>query len=167
MSGVAARALFAVMICPGVMAGVVPWLLVRASSPVRTFDPMALVLLGPGLALLAWCVVAFFTRGRGTLAPWDPPVHLVTSGPYTVSRNPMYVAVAMVLWAWAAGYRSAPLAVYAAAFMALVHLRVVFGEEPWLADRYGDEWTRYRRRVPRWLGLPRRIQDEGGRRTDI
>jgi protein-S-isoprenylcysteine O-methyltransferase Ste14 len=28
---------------------------------------------------------------------------------------------------------------------------VVVGEEPWLARRHGDEWERYRARVPRWL----------------
>jgi len=33
----------------------------------------------------------------------------------------------------------------------LLLLRVVFGEGPWLARRYGDEWQRYRARVPRWL----------------
>jgi protein-S-isoprenylcysteine O-methyltransferase Ste14 len=31
------------------------------------------------------------------------------------------------------------------------HLRVVFGEEPWLSRTYGDEWQRYRQHVPRWL----------------
>jgi protein-S-isoprenylcysteine O-methyltransferase Ste14 len=33
----------------------------------------------------------------------------------------------------------------------MFHLRVVLGEEPWLARRYGDEWERYRAGVPRWL----------------
>lgn len=31
------------------------------------------------------------------------------------------------------------------------HLRVVFGEEPWLERTHGDQWRRYSRRVPRWL----------------
>jgi hypothetical protein len=33
----------------------------------------------------------------------------------------------------------------------MFHLRVVFGEEPWLARTHGAAWTEYRARVPRWL----------------
>jgi protein-S-isoprenylcysteine O-methyltransferase Ste14 len=39
--------------------------------------------------------------GRGTLAPWEPPRALVVSGPYRHSRNPMYVAVLVILSRWA------------------------------------------------------------------
>ena len=90
--------------------------------------------------------------GKGTLAPWARPEHLVTVGPYRVSRNPMYVAVVIVLWGWAVGFRSLPLAIYALLVMPAFHLRVVFGEEPWLAQRHGDQWERYQARVPRWFG---------------
>jgi protein-S-isoprenylcysteine O-methyltransferase Ste14 len=31
------------------------------------------------------------------------------------------------------------------------HLRVVFGEEPWLARTHGAQWQEYARRVPRWF----------------
>ena len=35
------------------------------------------------------------------------------------------------------------------------HLRVVFGEEPWLALTHGEAWHRYRAAVPRWFGRAR------------
>ena len=41
---------------------------------------------------------------------------------------------------------------YALAVMVAFHLRIVFGEEPWLARRHGDAWARYRADVARWLG---------------
>ena len=90
--------------------------------------------------------------GRGTLAPWSPPQTLVVTGLYRFSRNPMYVAVILILWGWAAGFQSRGLAIYALAVMLGFHLRVVFGEEPWLAGRYGQQWDRYRASVPRWFG---------------
>ena len=101
---------------------------------------------------LLWCVWSFYTQGRGTLAPWSPPRTLVTSGLYRYSRNPMYVGVLLILAGWAVGFRSWPLALYAAGVAVAVHLRVILHEEPFLARAHGDAWTAYRARVRRWLG---------------
>ena len=35
----------------------------------------------------------------------------------------------------------------------LFHLRVVYGEEPWLARTHGAEWLNYTRDVSRWIGF--------------
>src|SRR4051812_32435188 len=111
-----------------------------------------LPIVGVGTALLLWCVRDFYVAGRGTLAPWAPPKHLVVVGLYRVSRNPMYVAVLIVLIGWGLVFSSRALAIYAAVVALAVHLRVVTYEEPWLARTFGAEWLAYRRRVPRWLG---------------
>ena len=59
----------------------------------------------------------------------------------------------LMLVGWAVSYGVAGLFGYAIAVAVAVafHLRVVFGEEPWLARRYGDEWARYAGAVARWL----------------
>jgi protein-S-isoprenylcysteine O-methyltransferase Ste14 len=75
----------------------------------------------------------------------------VVVGLYRLSRNPMYVAVLVILAGWAIGFRSPLLWVYALVMLVVFHLRVVFGEEPWLARTHGEQWTQYRARVPRWL----------------
>jgi protein-S-isoprenylcysteine O-methyltransferase Ste14 len=80
---------------------------------------------------------------------------LVTGGLYRYSRNPMYVSVAIVLWGWATAFRSTTHAVYAVAVMTAFHLRVVLGEEPWIARTHGEAWARYAARVPRWIGRGR------------
>jgi protein-S-isoprenylcysteine O-methyltransferase Ste14 len=115
-------------------------------------EPAAVIPLGAGVGLLLSCVREFYVAGRGTLAPWAPPVRLVTSGPYRFSRNPMYVAVLLVLSGWAWGFRSMRLVVYAAAVTLAFHLRVLLHEEPFLNRTHGAVWLRYRARVPRWLG---------------
>ena len=63
----------------------------------------------------------------------------------------MYVAVSLVLLGWAIAYQSRSLLIYALAVIVAFHLRVVFGEEPWLDRTHGEGWRRYRARVPRWL----------------
>ncbi|MGH7622724.1 MAG: methyltransferase family protein, partial [Gemmatimonadaceae bacterium] len=87
-----------------------------------------------------------------TLAPWSPPKHLVVIGLYRMSRNPMYVAVLVILVGWALAFSSVTLAIYAAAVAFAFHLRVILHEEPWLAKTFGSDWLEYRRRVARWFG---------------
>ena len=144
------QALFAFLALPGMVAFVVPWLL----RP-RGVEPHAhgAAILLAGVVLLLWCVRDFYIAGRGTLAPWAPPKRLVIVGLYRFSRNPMYIAVLLVLCGWATMFRSTTLWTYAAFIALAFHLRVVFGEEPWLSSTHGAEWTAYRARVPRWLGL--------------
>jgi protein-S-isoprenylcysteine O-methyltransferase Ste14 len=145
------HALVAFVAQPGLVAYVVPLLIVRPWAGRTPFVWIGLLPLVAGTFLLLWCVRDFYVAGRGTLAPWAPPRHLVLVGLYRVSRNPMYVAVSLVLLGWALCFWSGPLSVYAGVVLLAFHLRVVLGEEPWLARRYGDEWERYRARVPRWL----------------
>ena len=148
------RALLAFVALPGVVAFVLQALLLDPRPWARPFLAAGLVALVPGLVLLLWCVVAFYRDGRGTLAPWDPPRSLVATGVYRISRNPMYVGVVLILIGWAVGYRSVGLAIYAAVIAVVFHVRVIVHEEPFLARTHGEAWTRYRARVPRWIGWP-------------
>ena len=147
------ESVLAFLALPGIVAFLIP--IVFAPSGIRTFDPRALVLICPGVALLLWCVVEFYRSGKGTLAPWTPPKSLVVSGLYAFSRNPMYLAVVLILWGWALGFRSNGLAWYAAVMMVVFELRVLLFEEPWLAETHGEAWRSYKERVPRWIGLRR------------
>ncbi len=146
-----ARALLAFLALPGMIAFGVPLLLAWPQIRDGGFRPVALIPLLAGTGLLLWCVREFYVSGKGTLAPWDPPRTLVGSGPYRRSRNPMYIAVSLVLLGWAVGFRSSTLWLYMLLVALAFHLRVVYGEEPWLARTHRQEWDRYRARVPRWL----------------
>src|SRR5215510_12551995 len=147
-SGLFWRAVLAFLALPTMVALIVPWLLLPDTWQFHVAAIPALVV---GTVLLLWCVRDFYVAGRGTLAPWSPPKHLVTVGLYRYSRNPMYVAVAAMLFGWALAFASPGLAVYGALVCVAFHLRVVFGEEPWLARTHGAAWDEYRARVPRWL----------------
>lgn len=147
-SGLFWRAVVAFLALPVMVAFVAPWLLRPSHAPVeRAGIPLLLV----GVILLFWCVRDFYVAGRGTLAPWSPPKHLVTVGLYRVSRNPMYIAVVLILCGWAVIFSSRALWVYTVGVALAFHLRVVFNEEPWLGRTHGGEWLVYRARVRRWL----------------
>lgn len=144
------RALVAFLLLPGVVAFVVPLLLLTPRNG-EFSNLWALIPLGIGMATLFSCVREFYVAGTGTLAPWSPPTSLVTSGLYRRSRNPMYVGVVLILAGWATGFRSGTLALYALVVLIAFHLRVVLYEEPWLARTFTSSWFEYQARTPRWL----------------
>ena len=150
------RTALAVLALPGIVAFLIPLLLGLSMPADASFRWVALLFVLPGTVLLVWCVREFHVRGHGTVAPWDPPRHLVASGPFRLSRNPMYLAVGLILIGWALGFQSFALLIYTLGVMAAFHLRVVRAEEPALTRAYRDEWTRYRRQVPRWVFRARR-----------
>lgn len=148
------RALLAFIALPGIIAFAIPLFLLR--RPDTAFRWIALVPLAAGIGLLLWCVREFYVAGKGTLAPWDPPRHLVSSGLYRISRNPMYLAVSLIVIGWAIGFSSRGHFWYALLLMAIFHVRVVFFEEPYLARAHRKDWPDYKARVPRWIFRSRR-----------
>ena len=145
------RALLAFLAMPGVVAFAVPVVWLLAASRTSLEQPLGLVPLVVGCWALLWCVRDFYVSGKGTLAPWAPPARLVVVGLYRYTRNPMYVAVVLIILGWAVSFGVPGMFVYALAVATAFHLRVVLGEEPWLARTHGDRWQAYARRVPRWF----------------
>ena len=155
MSWLFARALFAFLVLPFTIGFVIPLFVIEPRWRERPFELLALGPLVAGALLLLTCVREFYVSGKGTLAPWSPPVHLVTSGPYQFSRNPMYFAMTALMLGWAWAFYSMPLLWYALFMIAAFHARILLGEEPRLARVFGHQWAAYRAHVPRWIGQVR------------
>ena len=111
----------------------------------------AAVFLVVGLVLFVTTVTLFAKIGRGTLAPWNPPQHLVVVGPYRYVRNPMISGVLFILLAEAVFFGSLPLlGMFAVAFIVnAIYIPLV--EERGLKRRFGEEYRRYKQHVPRWI----------------
>ena len=152
---VALKTLIFSILVPGTVAFVFPWLLLQQQwGPVPMFPSVWLfgflpLLLGIGLYL--WCAGAFTFIGKGTPAPIDAPKFLVKEGPYQWVRNPMYLAVLSMVIGQAILFRSFLLVGYALFVGAVVHVFVVFVEEPSLRDHFGKGYESYLHTVPRWI----------------
>jgi len=97
--------------------------------------------------------VRAFARARTTVDPLRPEraSTLVTSGIYRRTRNPMYVALAIALLAWAL-WLAHPLALLGVvAFMAWMSRHQIAPEERALQALFGAEFERYCSEVRRWL----------------
>ena len=151
-------------LAPGVVAGLVPWLLTgwRVREPLQYWLPLrvvGMVLLGAGVVVLLHAFVRFVVEGVGTPAPVAPTERLVVGGLYRHVRNPMYLAVAATIVGQALALGQLVLLPYGAAFGAAVAAFVHWYEEPTLRRRFGEEYETYCRSVPAWW--PRR-QPWGG-----
>jgi len=135
-------------------------LLPGGRRPSRTSRGLAGVIAVWILGLLAWSVTAF-RRHETTVDPLAPEraSRLVSDGPFQVTRNPMYVAMAGVLVAHAIARRSPAGFIPAAGFILLINKVQVEAEERAMAANFGTEWDRYVATTPRWLSprsLPHR-----------
>src|SRR5262245_9778883 len=102
------RALLAFLVLPGTVAFLIPLAVIRPVNA-DSFRAAGLIPVVIGSVLLVLCVRDFYISGKGTLAPWSPPPNLVVVGLYRFSRNPMYVAVFVILCGWALTFPSAAL----------------------------------------------------------
>ena len=164
------RQLVAIMALPGTVVIAIPvWVAERnhlSFSAPRGPSDLALVLCGAallvvGVTLFVASVYYFWSRGRGTLAPWDPPRQFVVEGPYRFVRNPMISGVIFVLAAEALIFRSRPHAEWAALFTLINAIYIPLFEEPMLAARFGAPYARYKRAVRRFFPRVRPWTPEG------
>jgi len=152
---VALRSLLFALLIPGTAVVLIPrWIVSRSARSANhsgLLQSVGLLAVVAGGSVLVWCIWDFASKGRGTLAPVDPPRQLVVHGLYRYVRNPMYVGALLAIVGQAALFRSSNLLWYALAFFVWVHLFVVFYEEPTLRRRFGSAYEDYCLTVPRWV----------------
>ena len=146
------------VVAPGVVAGLIPWLLTGWDTadppPWLSLRVVGALLLAAGVVVLLQAFARFVTEGIGTPAPVAPTERLVVGGLYRYVRNPMYLAVAATIVGQALLLGRWVLLAYAGAFVVAVASFVHWYEEPTLQRRFGAEYDAYRSAVPGWW--PRR-----------
>lgn len=136
--------------CALVAGAVLDWLIpLPILAPGAGMQP-GLVLIALALALAAWCFGLF--RRAGTNVPTHKPaMAIVSTGPYRLSRNPIYVALTTLsvgIALWANSYWMLGLLVPT---FVIMNIGVIDREERYLAAKFGDEYLSYKARVRRWL----------------
>ncbi|MDT8990375.1 isoprenylcysteine carboxylmethyltransferase family protein [Curvibacter sp. APW13] len=112
----------------------------------------AVALLLAGLALDALGLLAF-RRARTTFNPLQPQrtSSLVVSGVYRVTRNPMYLGMALQLSGWALVLGSLPAWGGPLLFVGFITRFQIVPEERVMAAKFGPAFTAYCTQVRRWL----------------
>src|SRR5215475_8881535 len=102
------------------------------------------------VVVFAYAIRTFQTAG--TPVPGNQPTTvLVRTGPYRVSRNPIYVAFSLFQLGIASWVNSGWLLATRLAAVALMAAVVIPREERYLARRFGADYVEYKRAVRRWF----------------
>lgn len=95
--------------------------------------------------------VAAVHRAGTTIVPHHPVTVLLTRGPYSRTRNPMYTGLAIAVAGGALLAGSWWPLILLPTSIAAVRLLVIGPEERYLAMRFGDDYNHYRSAVRRWI----------------
>jgi protein-S-isoprenylcysteine O-methyltransferase Ste14 len=131
--GAGLRKIAPVLIVPHAWHALIAWVLLAGS----------LALLIPGFAT--------FARTKTPLAPNKPVNQLFASGVYLITRNPLYVALALLYLSISFAANSLWMLVLLVPVMIYIDIGVVRKEEQYLGRRFGAQYTTYKQRVRRWL----------------
>jgi len=129
----------------------------------------SLIPIGPGLGAanglavtvgLTFIVLGFVLAGlsfrnfrlAGTsVVPGEPATALVVSGPYHVTRNPIYIGLVLTYFGVSILLTSMWVLLLLIPAVIILQRGVVLKEEEYLERQFGEAYTKYKARVPRWL----------------
>jgi hypothetical protein len=105
--------------------------------------------IGVGIVMFA-LALGQFRRHSTTILPREEPRTMIQTGVYRLSRNPIYLADAMIL-AGVALWRDAASLLLVPLFLAVIRRRFITGEEAVMRRRFGAQYDSYAARVRRWI----------------
>jgi protein-S-isoprenylcysteine O-methyltransferase Ste14 len=111
------------------------------------------LLLGLPLIIIG---LIFFIWGFSQLRPAAAigfATRLRTTGAYGLTRNPMYFGLNSALWGTALAIDLLPILIAAFIWSSINVLTVTLWEEKQIYGKFGDEYLKYKKKVPRFLPL--------------
>ena len=102
-------------------------------------------------ALIMPFVLLRFKEAKTNFDLRKPTTRIITTGPYRFSRNPSYVSLTMLYLGIAIAADSVWVLAGLIPTLVVMHYGVILREEEYLEAKFGEEYLRYKRSVPRWL----------------
>ena len=117
-------------------------------SPPFTYS--GFLVMGLGLFIILWSR-SLFVKNSTTLQPSEEPTSLVTSGPFRISRNPIYLGMAAILTGTALVMGTLVSCLFPILFVILIEFFIIPGEERMLEKQFGERYRTYKTAVRRWI----------------
>lgn len=136
------------MLCMRIIAGFDNSTLL--SFKLHNWVALAICIAGVAIAISA---VVSFKKAQTTINPLAPESssRLVTSGIFKLTRNPMYLGMALVGFAWGFYLASVYSLMMVAVFVVLITYFQIKPEERAMRRLFGGDFERYAKATRRWL----------------
>ena len=147
----------ALILFPLNVMGVIPVLILWFSEAMESYQFRIMPVVSGGTLVLLGVYVIFITvslftdYGKGTPAPYAPPIFLVKIGIYGNVRNPMMIGVWFVLIGETIIFMSVGILIWFVIFFFSSIFFVILWEERALEIRFGEIYCEYKKNVPRWI----------------
>jgi len=116
--------------------------------PPYTYAGFIMILFG---AIMNLWTDRLFKENNTTVKPYLEPTSLITSGPFSLSRHPMYLGMASVLLGVAVNHGTIITFVFPLLFVFLMEILFIPFEEETLIRTYGVDYRDYQSNVRRWI----------------
>ena len=103
-----------------------------------------------GIVVNLWADL-IFKREKTTVRPDETPKNLVTSGPFCLSRHPMYLGMAAILLGVAIVHGVLVSFLFPLLFVVLIEIKFIPTEERNLEKAFGKHYLEYEKKVRRWI----------------
>jgi protein-S-isoprenylcysteine O-methyltransferase Ste14 len=124
-----------------------PW----PPSPIQELLSVTGLMLGGGAILIDVMAVLTLRKAKTTFLPHRGSDHLVTSGPFSFSRNPIYLGNVLLLFGAGLFFGNIWFWLMALVDGALTQRLAILREEAHLASRFPAGWRNYAKKVRRWI----------------
>lgn len=125
----------------------IPWI----AGPFAEFlFAVGCLVLAGGVAMIVLSIRAL-SRHKTTVSPMRPASHLVSDGPFAISRNPIYLGAIMVLIALALIIHNPWFMILGPVAGMAINYLAILPEEKHLDLRFGRRYRDYAKRVRRWI----------------
>ena len=137
------------------LAGIIVGLLVSMWVPSKLLPNPAVWIIGGILflcgAVLVGSAILMFKSVGTTVRPDRASSSLVIAGPYKMTRNPMYLGLALIYLGIAIADQSIWALILFPVVLIIIRHWAIEPEEAFLQRRFGTEYDSYKAKVRRWL----------------
>lgn len=132
------------------VGGLLSWFYPSAFLPSRSAIVAGAILIFAGFGIIVAAIVQM-RRAATNVEPWKPTTAILDAGVYSFSRNPIYLAMALIYLGVSFSFNRFWMLSPLILVLIVVHFGVIRREETYLTRKFGGEYSDYKNRVRRWI----------------
>lgn len=137
------------------LSGLILGGIVSRFYPFPIFSRGDAIILGSCLIAAGLAIIVLIWRQMNSakthIEPWKPTTKILDSAFYGYSRNPTYVAMAVIYFGASVLFNSIWFLPFLPFVLLIIYFGVILREEKYLESKFGEDYLSYKKRVRRWI----------------